>query len=171
MNLKTIRGITPQVGRDCFIADNALLIGDVIIGSQCSIWFGSILRGDVNYIRIGNRVNIQDGCILHTTYQKTTIHIGDNVSVGHGVILHGATLEEEVLIGMGAIIMDYVHIGKHAIIAAGALVKERTVVEPGSIWAGVPAKKIGKVTEKQINDLIRRTAENYIKYSKWYLEG
>ncbi len=169
MNIKTIRGITPKIGKDCFIADTAVLIGDIIIGDRCSIWFGSVLRGDVNYIRIGRRVNIQDGCILHTTYQKTTIHIGDNVSVGHGVILHGATIEEEVLIGMGAIIMDYTHIGKHSIIAAGALLKEHTVVEPGSIYAGVPAKKIGEVSEKQTRDLILRTADNYISYAKWYL--
>jgi len=162
--------MTPVTGNNCFLAEDAVLIGDVVTGDDCSIWYKTVIRGDVNYIRIGNRVNIQDACVLHTTYRKTTIHIGNDVSVGHRAIVHGATIADEVLIGMGAILMDHVQVGTRSIIAAGALLLENTTVEPYSIYAGVPAKKIGEVTEEQVETLIRKTAENYIKYAKWYME-
>ncbi len=171
MIIKTVRGKTPVTGDNCFIAEDATIIGDVVIGNDCSIWYKTVIRGDVNYIRIGDRVNIQDACVLHTTYKKTVIHIGNDVSVGHRVLLHGATLEDEVLIGMGAILMDHVHVGRRSIIAAGALLLEHTRVEPYSIWAGLPAKKIGEVTEEQVEQLILGTARNYMKYAKWYMEG
>ncbi len=171
MIIRTVRDKTPATGKNCFIAEDAVLIGDVITGDECSIWYKTVLRGDVNYIRIGDRVNIQDACVLHTTYKKTTIHIGNDVSIGHRAIVHGATLEDEVLIGMGAILMDHVYVSTRSIIAAGALLLEHTRVEPYSIWAGVPAKKIGEVSEEQVRTLILQTAENYIKYAQWYGEG
>ena len=170
MIIRTVRGKTPVTGKNCFIAEDAVLIGDVITGDECSIWYKTVLRGDVNYIRIGDRVNIQDTCVLHTTYKKTTIYIGNDVSIGHRAIIHGATLEDEVLIGMGAILMDHVYISTRSIIAAGALLLEHTRVEPYSVWAGVPAKKIGEVSEEQVRTLILQTAENYVKYARWYRE-
>lgn len=166
---REVRGFFPQCGQGCFIAENAVLVGDIIMGSQCSVWYGAVLRGDVNSIRIGNRVNIQDGCILHTTYRTTTIRIGDDVSIGHGAIVHGAEIESEVLIGMGAIVMDHVTIGKHAIIAAGAVVPEHTVIPERSVFAGIPARQTGTVSENQVNDLILKTAKNYLMYAGWYL--
>ncbi len=168
MIIREVRGKQPVLGRDCFVAENAVLIGDVVLGDQCSVWYGSVLRGDVNSIRIGHRVNIQDGCILHTTYNKTVIEMGNDVSLGHRVLLHGTMVEDEVLIGMGAILMDHVYVGTHAIIAAGALLLEHTRVEPRSIWGGVPARKIGEVTDEQVEQLIRATARNYIRYAGWY---
>ena len=168
MIIKTVRGKTPVIGKDCFLAENVVLIGDVTLGDECSVWYGSVLRGDVNSIRIGRRVNIQDGCILHTTYKKTVIELGDDVSLGHRVLLHGAVVEDEVLIGMGAILMDNVQVGTRSIIAAGALLLEETRVEPYSIWAGVPARKIGDVRDEQVEQLIRATARNYLHYAGWY---
>ncbi|MDX9929492.1 MAG: gamma carbonic anhydrase family protein [Bacteroidales bacterium] len=167
--IKSLRGFDPKIGSDCFIADNATIIGDVIIGNECSVWFNTVIRGDVNSIRIGNRVNIQDNSVLHCTYGKTVIEIGDNVSVGHNVILHGARVGNNVLIGMGAIIMDNAVIGENSVIAAGAVVLENTVIEPGSLFGGVPARFIKKTEPGKTGEMIKRIAENYPFYSKWYL--
>ena len=140
--IKSVRGFTPEIGNNCFLADNAAIIGDVKIGDECSIWFSTVLRGDVNSIRIGNGVNIQDGSVLHTLYQKSTIEIGDNVSVGHNVTIHGATIKEYALIGMGSTVLDGAVVGEGAIVAAGALVLKNTIIPPHTIWGGVPAKFI-----------------------------
>ena len=166
-----IRGIQPQYGTGCFFSETATIIGDVILGDHCSIWFNAVVRGDVNSIRIGHHVNIQDGALLHTTYKKSTITMGDNVSVGHHVIVHGATIESHVLLGMGSIIMDHAIIGENAIIAAGAVVLEKTVVEPGSIYGGVPARKIKSVDPEQTRDMIERIAKDYQHYADWYRNG
>ncbi|MDO4779806.1 MAG: gamma carbonic anhydrase family protein [Bacteroides sp.] len=168
--IRKVRGFTPQIGNDCFLAENSVIIGDVIIGNQCSIWYSAVIRGDVNSIRIGNKVNIQDGSVLHTLYQKSTIEIGDNVSVGHNVTIHGAKICDYALIGMGSTILDNAVIGEGAIIAAGSLVLSNTVVEPGTLWAGVPAKFVKKVDEKQSKEMNERIAHNYIMYSNWYKE-
>jgi len=166
--IKSVRGFTPQYGKNCFFADNATIIGDVIMGDDCSLWFNTVIRGDVNSIRIGNKVNIQDGTVLHTLYQKSTIEIGDNVSVGHNVTLHGAKLENNVLIGMGATILDHAVIGENSIVAAGALVLDSTHVEPGSIYAGVPAKRVKSVDPDQTREMIDKIADNYLMYAGWY---
>ena len=166
--IKSVRGFTPEFGTNCFFAENSTIIGDVKIGNDCSFWFNSVVRGDVNSIRIGNKVNIQDGAILHCTYEKTKIHIGNNVSVGHNVIIHGATIHDNVLIGMGAIIMDNVEICENSIIAVGALVLENTVVESGSIYGGMPAKRIKSIEQNQTKDMIEKIADNYLMYAKWY---
>ena len=137
--IKSVRGFTPKVGKDCFLADNATLIGDTVIGDECSIWFGAILRGDVNSIRIGNRVNIQDGSVLHTLYEKSTIEIGDDVSIGHNVTIHGATIHDGALVGMGSVILDHAVVGEGAIVAAGSVVLSKTVIKPGELWGGTPA--------------------------------
>ena len=137
--IKSVRGFTPIIGKNCFLADNATLIGDIVMGDDCSIWFNTVLRGDVNSIRIGNRVNIQDGSVLHTLYQKSTIEIGDDVSIGHNVTVHGATIKDGALVGMGAVILDDAIVGEGAIVAAGSVVLSKTVIEPGSLWAGAPA--------------------------------
>lgn len=168
--IKPLRGITPKIGKNCFIAETAVIIGDVEIGDDCSIWYGAVLRGDVNSIRIGNRVNIQDNAVLHTTYQKTTLNIGDDVSIGHGVIVHGAEVKNGALLGMGSTIMDNAVIGEGAIVAANALIMEKTVVEPCSIYAGVPAKFIKTVDPTQSKDMNERIARNYLFYSGWYKE-
>lgn len=166
--IKTVRELTPIFGNNCFFAENSTIVGDVKIGNDCSFWFNSVVRGDVNSIRIGNKVNIQDGAILHCTFEKTQIHIGNNVSVGHNVIIHGATIHDNVLVGMGAIIMDNVEIGENSIIAAGALVLENTVVESGSIYGGLPAKRIKSLEQNQTKEMIEKIANNYLMYSKWY---
>jgi len=163
-----VHGISPQWGEDCFIAPNASIVGDVQMGNQCSVWFNAVLRGDVNSIRLGNKVNIQDGAVIHCTYQKTKTILGNNVSVGHNAIVHGCVIEDNVLVGMGAIIMDNAHIGTNCIIAAGAVVLENTKVESGSIYAGVPAKKVKDVSPELIQGEIIRIADNYIKYSNWF---
>ena len=150
------------------MADNATIIGDVKIGDDCSIWFCTVLRGDVNSIRIGNGVNIQDGTVLHTLYEKSTIEIGDHVSVGHNVTIHGATVKDYALIGMGSTILDHAIVGEGAIVAAGSLVLSNTVIEPGSIWGGVPAKFIKKVDPEQAKELNQKIAHNYLMYSQWY---
>jgi len=168
--VKSLRGFVPSIGKNCFLAENATIIGDVAIGDDCSIWYNTVIRGDVNSIKIGNKVNIQDGSVLHTTYLKTVIEIGDNVSVGHNVIIHGARIGNNVLIGMGAIIMDNASVGENSIIAAGAVVLENTIVEPGSVFGGVPAKFIKKTDIELTSQTIRRISENYPFYASWYSE-
>jgi len=168
--IKPLRGVTPKIGKNCYIAETAVIIGDVEIGDDCSIWYGAVLRGDVNSIRIGNRVNIQDNAVLHTTYQKTKINIGDDVSIGHGVIVHGAKVNNGALLGMGSTVMDNSEIGEGAIVAANALIMEKTVVEPNSIYAGVPAKFVKTVDPSQSKEMNERIARNYLFYSGWYKE-
>jgi carbonic anhydrase/acetyltransferase-like protein (isoleucine patch superfamily) len=168
--IKSVRGFTPKFGKNVFLADNATVIGDVEIGDDCSIWFNSVLRGDVNSIRIGNKVNIQDGSVLHTLYQKSTIEIGDNVSVGHNVTIHGAKIEDNVLIGISATILDHAEIGSNSIIAANSLVLTGTKIEPNSVYAGVPAKKVKDTEPEQTSEMINKIAENYLMYSDWYKE-
>ena len=166
--IKEVRGFTPQIGEDCFLAENATIVGDVVMGNGCSIWFNAVLRGDVNSIKIGNHVNIQDGAVLHTLYQKSTIEIGDYVSVGHNVTIHGATVKDYALIGMGATVLDGAVIGEGAIIAANALVLSNTIVEPNTIWAGVKAKMVKKVDPQQSEEINQRIAHDYAMYASWY---
>ena len=166
--IQTVRGIAPQIGEDCFLAVNATIVGDVVLGKGCSIWFNSVLRGDVNSIRIGNNVNIQDGSVLHTLYQKSTIEIGDNVSVGHNVTLHGCHIRDYALIGMGSVVMDDVVVGEGAIVAAGSVVLSKTIIEPYTLWAGVPAKFVKKVSPEQGRELNERIANNYQMYASWF---
>lgn len=166
--IKSVRGFTPKIGENVFLADNATVIGDVEIGNDCSIWFNAVLRGDVNSIRIGNKVNIQDGSVLHTLYQKSTIEIGNNVSVGHNVTIHGAKIEDNVLVGIGATILDHAVIGSNSIIAANSLVLTGTEIEPNSVYAGVPAKKVKDTEPEQTHEMINKIAENYLMYSDWY---
>lgn len=168
--IKSVRGFTPEIGNNCFLADNAAIIGDVKIGDECSIWFSTVLRGDVNSIRIGNGVNIQDGSVLHTLYQKSTIEIGDNVSVGHNVTIHGATIKEYALIGMGSTVLDGAVVGEGAIVAAGALVLKNTIIPPHTIWGGVPAKFIKGVDPAQTKEMNYKIARNYHMYASWYKE-
>lgn len=163
-----VNGITPKLGENCFVAPNATIVGDVEMGDGCSVWFNAVVRGDVNSIRIGNKVNIQDGAVLHCTYQKTKVNLGNNVSIGHNAIVHGCTVHDNVLIGMGAIVMDNCEIGSNTIIAAGAVVTECTIVPSGCIYAGVPAKKIKDISEELINGEINRIANNYLMYSGWF---
>ena len=163
-----VKGILPQIGSNCFIAPNATIVGDVIMGSDCSVWFNAVIRGDVNSIRMGNKVNVQDGAVIHCTYEKTKAIIGNNVSIGHNAIVHGCVIDDNVFVGMGSIVMDNAHIGSNSIIAAGAVVLENTVVEPGSIYAGIPAKKIKEVSEELISGEINRIANNYLMYSDWF---
>jgi carbonic anhydrase/acetyltransferase-like protein (isoleucine patch superfamily) len=165
-----VKGIMPLFGQNCFIAPNATVVGDVVTGDDCSIWFNAVVRGDVNSIRIGNKVNIQDGAIIHCTYEKAKTIVGNSVSIGHLAIVHGCTLQDHVLIGMGAIVMDNAVIGSQSIIAAGAVVLEGTVVEPGSIYAGVPAKKVKEIPANLIEGEINRIANNYVMYSSWFKE-
>ena len=166
--IKKIKEFTPQFGNNCYLAENATIIGDVIIGDDCSLWFNTVIRGDVNSIRIGNKVNIQDGSVLHCLYQKSTIEIGNNVSVGHNVTIHGAKIENDVLIGMGATILDHAVIGENSIIAANSLILTGTKVEPNSIYAGVPAKRIKTIEPKQSKEMIQKIANNYLMYSSWF---
>jgi carbonic anhydrase/acetyltransferase-like protein (isoleucine patch superfamily) len=158
----------PTIPEDCFIAPNATIVGDVEMGTSCSVWFNAVIRGDVNSIRIGNKVNIQDGACIHCTYEKTKTLIGNNVSIGHHALVHGCTIEDNVLVGMGAIVMDNVHIGTNTIIAAGAVLLENTKCESGSIYAGVPAKKVKDISQELIHGEIDRIANNYIMYSSWF---
>ncbi len=166
-----VKGVFPQFGDDCFIAPNATIVGDVVMGNECSVWFNAVVRGDVNSIRLGNKVNIQDGAVLHATYQKTKTIVGNNVSIGHNAIVHGCTVHDDVLIGMGAIVMDNAIINSNSIVAAGAVVLEGTVVEAGSIYAGVPAKKVKDISQELIHGEINRIANNYIKYSGWFKDA
>lgn len=163
-----VKGIMPQFGANCFMAPNATIVGDVIMGDDCSAWFNAVIRGDVNSIRIGNKVNIQDGAVIHCTYEKSLVIIGNNVSVGHNAIVHGCVIDDNVLIGMGAILMDNVHVGSNSIIAAGAVVLENTVVAPGCIYGGIPAKKIKDISKELIHGEIDRIANNYVMYSGWF---
>ncbi|MGD0709556.1 MAG: gamma carbonic anhydrase family protein [Bacteroidales bacterium] len=168
--IKTVRGFTPIFGKDCFLADNSVIVGDVIMGDNCSIWFNAVVRGDVHSIRMGNKVNVQDGAVIHATYQKAPTNIGNNVSIAHNAVVHGCTIHDNVLIGMGAIIMDYAVIESNCIIAAGALIAENTLVESGSVYAGVPAKKIKSIDQKLLEGQVNRIADSYIMYSEWYKE-
>ena len=168
--IKSVRGFTPKIGENIYIADNATIIGDVIIGNDCSIWYNTVLRGDVNSIRIGNRVNVQDGTVIHTLYQKSVSVIEDDVSIGHNAVIHGAKIENGALIGMGAIVLDHAVVGEGAIIAAGSVVLGGTHVEPGSIYAGVPAKFVKKVDPKQSKEMNQKIAKNYLMYSGWFKE-
>ena len=164
----SVKGIMPAMGTNCFIAPNATIVGDVIMGDDCSVWFNAVIRGDVNSIRMGNKVNVQDGAVLHCTYQKTKVVIGNNVSIGHNAIVHGCVIADNVLVGMGAIVMDNVQVGSNCIIAAGAVVLENTIIESGCIYAGVPAKKVKNISEELINGEINRIADNYLMYSGWF---
>jgi carbonic anhydrase/acetyltransferase-like protein (isoleucine patch superfamily) len=166
--IKAVNGILPRFGKNCFLADNATITGDVIMGDDCSVWFNAVVRGDVHYIRIGNNVNIQDGAIIHCTYQKWPVDIGNNVSIAHNAIVHGCTIHDNVLLGMGAIIMDGAVIHSNSIIGAGALVKEGTIVESGSVWAGVPARKIKDIDMDLLEGQVNRISRNYNKYASWY---
>lgn len=166
--IKTVRGWTPKIGKNCYLAENATIVGDVEIGDDCSIWFNTVIRGDVNWIKIGNMVNIQDGAVLHTLYKKSTIEIGDSVSIGHNAVIHGAKIHNRVLVGIGAIILDQAEIGENSIIAAGALIKDSTIVEPNSIYAGVPARKVKDIDPEQTREMIDKIASNYLFYAGWY---
>lgn len=167
--IKTVRGYTPQFGKDCFLADNAVVVGEVTMGDNCTVWFNAVVRGDVHSITIGDNTNIQDGAIIHCTYQKAKTVIGSNVSIAHNAIVHGCTVEDNVLIGMSAVIMDDAVIGTGSVIAAGAIVLPGTKVEPGSIFAGVPAKRV-KDIGPEMKEVILRTARNYPMYATWYKE-
>jgi carbonic anhydrase/acetyltransferase-like protein (isoleucine patch superfamily) len=171
MIIKEVRGKKPQVGNDCFIAENATLVGDVMMGNACSVWFNAVIRGDVHYIKMGNKVNVQDGVVIHATYQKSPTNIGNNVSIGHNAIVHGCTIHDNVLIGMGSIIMDDCVVESNSIIAAGAVLTKGTTVAAGSIYAGVPAKKIKAIAPLLISDEINRIANNYVEYSSWFQEN
>jgi carbonic anhydrase/acetyltransferase-like protein (isoleucine patch superfamily) len=168
--IRPVRGFTPQYGKNCFFAENATVIGDVILGDGCSIWYNAVLRGDVNSIRIGDNVNIQDGSVLHTLYQKSTIEIGNNVSIGHNVTIHGAKIEDNALIGMGSVVLDHAVIGEGAIVAAGSVVLSNTKVEPFSIYAGVPAKFVKMADPEQTMTINKRISDNYQFYASWYTE-
>ena len=166
--IKTVHGITPQFGNDCYLAENSTIIGDVICGDQCSFWFNAVVRGDVNSIRMGDKVNVQDGAIVHCTYNKTIVSIGNNVSIGHNAIVHGCIIYDNVLIGMGAIVMDNATIGTNSIIGAGALVTEGMIVDPNSVYAGIPAKKIKSISPELSKGEIERIANNYVMYASWF---
>jgi carbonic anhydrase/acetyltransferase-like protein (isoleucine patch superfamily) len=168
MLIKSVRGFTPQFGENCFFAENATLVGDVEMGNNCSVWFQAVVRGDVNAIRIGNDVNIQDGAIIHATYEKAATQIGNQVSIGHNAIVHGCTLKDRVLVGMGSIIMDHCVVGENSIIAAGAVLPQGTIVPPGSVYAGVPAKKIKSIDAALQKGEIERIAKNYLLYASWF---
>jgi len=163
-----VEDVFPKWGENCFIAPNATIVGDVVMGSDCSVWFNAVLRGDVNSIRIGNKVNIQDGAVIHCTFKRSETVIGDNVSIGHNAIVHGCTVHDNVLIGMGAIVMDKAVVHSNTIIAAGAVVLEGTVCEGGSVYAGVPAKKVKDIEKDKIEGEINRIAHNYLRYSQWF---
>jgi carbonic anhydrase/acetyltransferase-like protein (isoleucine patch superfamily) len=166
--IKEVRGFAPEFGKNCFLAENATIIGDVKMGDDCSVWFNAVVRGDVNSISIGSKVNIQDGAVVHCTYEKTKTVIGNNVSIGHNAIVHGCTLEDNVLVGMGAIVMDNAVVEKNSLIAAGAVVLENTRVESGSVYAGVPAKKVKSITPELFKDMNEMIANNYLFYAGWF---
>lgn len=166
--IREVRGKSPQIGEDCFLAENAVIVGEVIMGNQCSIWYNAVLRGDVHFIRMGDRVNVQDGAVIHCTYEKSPTTIGNDVSIGHNAIVHGCTLKDKVLVGMGSIIMDDCVVHSNSIIAAGAVLTKGTVVPEGSIYAGMPARKIAEVSPELREGEIERIARNYIKYSGWF---
>jgi carbonic anhydrase/acetyltransferase-like protein (isoleucine patch superfamily) len=163
-----VKGVSPVFGKNVYLAPNATVVGDVVMGDDCSVWFNAVVRGDVNSIRIGNKVNIQDGCIIHCTYQKASTVIGHNVSIGHNAIVHGCTLHDNVLVGMGSIIMDGAEVGSNSIIAAGAVVLENTKIEQGVIYGGVPARKLKDIPQELISGEIDRIANNYVQYADWF---
>lgn len=171
MIIKEVNGKHPNISEDCFIADNATIVGDVTIGAKCSIWFNAVVRGDVHYIKIGDKVNIQDGAVIHCTYQKHPTVIGNNVSIGHNAIVHGCEIKDNVLIGMGAIVMDNCIVESNSIIAAGAVVTQNTVVDSGSIYAGVPARKVKDIDASDFAGEIERISNNYVMYSSWFKEA
>ncbi len=168
--IKSVRGFSPRLGENCFLAENATLIGNVEMGKDCSVWFNAVIRGDVNSIRIGNKVNVQDFAMIHCTYQKAATTIGDNVSIGHHAIVHGCTIHDNVLIGMRAVIMDHVVVEPNCLIAAGAVVLENTRLKSNCIYAGVPAKKVKILSPDQFEDTVKRIADNYVYYASWYME-
>jgi carbonic anhydrase/acetyltransferase-like protein (isoleucine patch superfamily) len=170
MIIKSVKGKSPQIPTNCYIAENATIVGDVVLGENCSVWFNAVLRGDVNFIKIGNKVNIQDGAIIHCTYQKHPTIIGNNVSIGHNAIVHGCTIHDNVLVGMGAIVMDNCIIESNSIIAAGAVLTQNTTVESGTIYAGVPAKKVKDIDKSNFAGEIERISNNYVMYSSWFKE-
>ena len=170
MLIKSLNGKTPSIPEDCYVAENATIVGDVTFGANCSVWFNTVIRGDVNVIRIGDKVNIQDGAVIHCTYQKHPTIIGNNVSIGHNAIVHGCVILDNVLIGMGAIVMDNCIIESNAIVAAGAVVTQNTVVGAGTIWAGVPAKKVKDIDQSNFAGEIERISNNYVMYSSWFKE-
>ena len=171
MLIKSVRGKTPQIGEDCFIAENATIVGEVTMGNQCSIWFNAVVRGDVHFIKMGNKVNVQDGAVIHCTYQKFPTNIGDNVSIGHNALVHGCTIKDNVLVGMGSIIMDGSIVESNSIIAAGAVLTQGTHVPSGTVFAGMPAKKIKDISPELSAGEIDRIANNYVKYAGWFKEG
>lgn len=168
MIIKELLGKTPQYGENCYFAENAVVVGDVEMGDDCSVWYNAVLRGDVNYIKIGDRVNVQDGAVIHGTYKKSPTNIGNNVSIAHNAVVHGCTIHDNVLIGIGAVVLDDSIIQSNCIIAAGAVVTRGSVTESGSIYAGVPAKKVKDISEELISGEIERIAESYLKYASWY---
>ena len=169
--IKSVNGVSPKFGNNCYLAENATIVGDVEMGDDCSVWFTAVVRGDVNWIRMGNKVNIQDGAIIHCTYKKFPTLLGNNVSVGHRAIVHGCTIHDNVLVGMGAIVMDNVVVESNVLIAAGAVVLENSVLESGYIYAGVPAKKVKPLSIELFKDSIERIANNYVMYASWFKEG
>ena len=166
--IKSCNGLSPEFGKDCWLAENATVVGDVTMGENCSVWFNSVVRGDVNSIRIGDKVNIQDGAVIHCTFETTTVKIGNNVSIGHNALVHGCEIGDNVLIGMGSIVMDNCIIASNCIIAAGAVLLEGTKVESWSIYAGVPAKKVKQLSQELFAGEVKRIADNYVKYSSWF---
>ena len=166
--IKAVKGIIPNIGKRSFLADNSTIVGDVVIGDDCSIWFNAVIRGDVHYIRIGNNVNIQDGVIIHCTYRQAPVNIGNNVSIAHQAVIHGCTIHDNVLVGMGAILMDQAEVHSNSIIAAGALVTKGTIVEANSVYAGTPAKKIKSIDKQLSEGEILRIANSYNMYAKWH---
>lgn len=168
--IKSVRGFSPQFGNNCYLAENATVIGDTIMGDDCSVWFQAVVRGDVNAIRIGNKVNIQDGAIIHCTYERAPTTIGNNVSIGHRAIVHGCTLKDNILVGMGAMIMDHVIVESNCLIAAGAVVLEKSHLESNCIYAGVPAKKVKELSPEQFADTIGRISNAYVMYASWFQE-
>ena len=166
--IQSVRGFTPKIGEGTFLAENAVVVGDVTMGRDCSVWFSTVLRGDVNTITIGDRVNIQDGSVLHTLYQKSTIEIGNDVSIGHNVVIHGAKIHDYALIGMGAVVMDDAEVGEGALVAAGSVVLSRTKIGPHELWAGCPAKFVKMVEPEKAKEMNIKIAKNYLMYSRWY---
>ena len=165
--IKSVRGCTPEIGKNCYLADNATIIGDVVLGDDCSIWFNAVLRGDVNSIRIGNRVNIQDNCTLHTTYMDSVVEIGDDVTIGHNAVIHGARIESNALIGIGSVLLDHVVVGTNTIVAAGSVVLEKSVLETNSIYGGVPARRLKTIDPNRSEEMIQRIANDYMTYAGW----
>ena len=168
--IKKVRGFEPKIGKGCYLAETAVIIGDTVIGDRCSVWFNAVIRGDVNSIRIGENVNIQDGSVLHTLYEKSQIHIGNNVSIGHNVCIHGATIHDNVLVGIGSVVLDNVVIGENSIIAANSVVLTGTIIEPNSLYAGTPAKKVKEIEPRHTEEMIKRISDNYNMYASWYKE-